>query len=309
MEQFIQLILQAGKTTIDLALYVLLPVLVVMMALMKVLEAKGVVGIVSKLLAPIMNRFGIPGLGVFAALQLLFIGFAAPIASLRLMETNGTCRRGIAATLAMVLAMSQANVVFPMAALGVDIGGMLLLSCVGGLVAASSTYYFFTRNLNSEPVSGKLEIDRDSKSKIFNLMVSGGQEAVDIVVKSIPIILIAIFIVNLVKFVGVIGAVEPLVTPLFSVFGLSSSAVILIFTKFMAGGTAMLGVAMGLLQDGVVTVAEVNRLSGLLVNPLDMVGVSILISSGKKTASVVLPALGGACLGVLVRAVLHLMIY
>lgn len=309
MEQLVQLILQAGKTTIDLALYVLLPVLVIMMSLMKLLEARGVVAGVSRILAPVLNRFGIPGLGVFAALQLLFVGFAAPIASLRLMENNGTSRRGIAATLAMVFAMSQANVVFPMAAIGLDVGGVLLISCLGGLVAASSTYYLFTRSLDADPIADTFDVRRDTKTSTFNLLISGGQEAVEIVIKSIPIILIAIFCVNLIQFFGVIGLVERLMQPIFSVFGLSSTVVILIFTKFMAGGTAMLGVAMELVGDRVVTVAELNRLAGFMIHPLDMVGVSILASAGEKTASVVKAALVGACCGLLVRAVLHLMFF
>lgn len=309
MEQIVLLILQSGKTTVDLALYVLLPVLVIMMALMKLLEARGVVAGVSKLLAPILNRIGIPGIGVFAALQLLFVGFAAPIAALRLMETNGTSRRGIAATLAMVLAMSQANVVFPMAAIGLHVGGVLMISAVGGLVAASTTYYFFTRRLDAGSTNGTLEVMRDTETSTFNLLIRGGHEAVDIVVKSIPVILIAIFIVNLIKFFGVIDMLELLLAPFFNFFGISSTAVILIFTKFLAGGTAMLGVAMGQIQGGGIPIAEIDRLAGFIIHPLDMVGISLLASSGPKTASIVWPAIWGGGCGVIVRGILHMLSY
>ncbi len=305
----IQLILQSGKTTVDLALYVLLPVLVIMMALMKLLEARGVVAGISKLLAPALNRFGIPGMGVFAALQLLFVGFAAPIASLRLMETNGTSRRGIAATLAMVFAMSQANVVFPMAAIGLDVGGVLLTSVVGGLIAASTTYYIFTRSLDANVVTETLEIERDTKTSTVTLLIAGGQDAVEIVWKSVPIILIAIFVVNLTEYFGLIALVEMVTTPLFSLFGLSSSAVLPIVTKFMAGGTAMLGVSMQLVQAGTLSIAEINRLAGFMINPLDIVGIALLMSAGPKTASVVRPAIAGALCGLTVRALLHLILY
>ena len=233
MERIIQLILEAGKTTVDLALYVLLPVLVIMMALMKLLEARGVIAGVSRLLAPLLNRVGIPGLGVFAALQLLFVGFAAPIASLRLMETNGTSTRGVAATLAMVFAMSQANVVFPMAAIGLDVGGVILISIIGGLVAASTTYYIFSKSLGTGLTAGSLEVKRDSETSTINLLISGGQEAVDLVLKSVPIILIAIFIVNLIQYLGGIGLVEVLAAPLFDLLGLSSAAALPIVTKFI----------------------------------------------------------------------------
>lgn len=309
LEQIIQLMLAAGKTTVDLALYVLLPVLVLMMALMKLLEARGIVAWVSRLLAPALNRFGIPGMGVFAALQLLFVGFAAPIATLRLMENNGTSRRGIAATLAMVLAMSQANVVFPMAAVGLNIGGVLATSMFGGLLAAGTTYYLFTRSLEADGPCAPMEIKRDTKTSTINLLITGGQDAIEIVLKSIPIILIAIFVVNLIKFFGLIAIVETLTTPLFQLFGLSSSAVLPIVTKFMAGGTAMLGVSLQLIQEGTLTIDEINRLAGFIINPLDLVGVALFASAGAKTASVIKPAIAGALCGVTGRAILHLFFF
>ncbi len=309
MEQIIQLMLAAGKTTVDLALYVLLPVLVLMMALMKLLEARGIVAWVSKLLAPALNRFGIPGMGVFAALQLLFVGFAAPIATLRLMENNGTSRRGIAATLAMVLAMSQANVVFPMAAVGLNIGGVIATSIFGGLLAAGTTYYLFTRSLEADGPCAPMEIKRDTKTSTINLLIIGGQDAIELVLKSIPIILIAIFVVNLIKFFGIITIVETLTTPLFQLFGLSSSAVLPIVTKFMAGGTAMLGVSLQLMQEGALSIDEINRLAGFIINPLDLVGVALFVSAGAKTASVIRPAIAGALCGVTGRAILHLLLF
>jgi len=309
LEQIIQLMLAAGKTTVDLALYVLLPVLVLMMALMKLLEARGIVAWVSKLLAPALNRFGIPGMGVFAALQLLFVGFAAPIATLRLMENNGTSRRGIAATLAMVLAMSQANVVFPMAAVGLNIGGVIATSIFGGLLAAGTTYYLFTRSLEADGPCAPMEIKRDTKTSTINLLIIGGQDAIELVLKSIPIILIAIFVVNLIKFFGIITIVETLTTPLFQLFGLSSSAVLPIVTKFMAGGTAMLGVSLQLMQEGALSIDEINRLAGFIINPLDLVGVALFVSAGAKTASVIRPAIAGALCGVTGRAILHLLLY
>lgn len=309
MEQIIQLMLAAGKTTVDLALYVLLPVLVLMMALMKLLEARGIVAWVSKLLAPALNRFGIPGMGVFAALQLLFVGFAAPIASLRLMENNGTSRRGIAATLAMVLAMSQANVVFPMAAVGLNVGVAMATSIFGGLLAAGTTYYLFTRSLDGEGLGVPVEVKRDRQTSTVNLLIAGGQDAVEIVLKSIPIILIAIFVVNLIKFFGIITIVETLTTPLFQLFGLTSTAVLPIVTKFLAGGTAMLGVSLQLIQEGALSSNDINRLAGFMINPLDIVGIALLSSAGAKTASVVRPAVVGAICGVAGRAILHLVVF
>ncbi len=131
VEECIKIVLQSGKTALDLALYVLLPVLVVMMALMKVVEARGLLALVARALQPVLRVFGVPGAGAFAIMQLLFVSFAAPLATLAIMEKDGTSRRRIAATLAMVFTMSQANVVFPMVAVGLNLGVILLTSLVG----------------------------------------------------------------------------------------------------------------------------------------------------------------------------------
>ena len=82
MEIFIEIILKAGRSAVELALFVLLPVMVVMLSLMRLLEARGVLDWVVVRLAPLLKPFGLTGLGVFAALQINFVSFAAPIATL-----------------------------------------------------------------------------------------------------------------------------------------------------------------------------------------------------------------------------------
>ncbi|HVI72297.1 MAG TPA: nucleoside recognition domain-containing protein, partial [Pyrinomonadaceae bacterium] len=61
--------------------------MVLMMGLMKLLEAKGVLAFVARVLTPVLKPFGIPGIGVFAILQSLLVSFAAPVATLSIMET------------------------------------------------------------------------------------------------------------------------------------------------------------------------------------------------------------------------------
>ena len=101
MEIFIEIILKAGRSAVELALFVLLPVMVVMLSLMRLLEARGVLDWVVARLAPLLKPFGLTGLGVFAALQINFVSFAAPLATLTMMEQRGASDRHIAATLAM----------------------------------------------------------------------------------------------------------------------------------------------------------------------------------------------------------------
>ena len=126
MEIFIEIILKAGRSAVELALFVLLPVMVVMLSLMRMLEARGVLDWVVARLAPLLKPFGLTGLGVFAALQINFVSFAAPLATLTMMEQRGASDRHIAATLAMVFAMSQANAALPMMTMGLNIGVTLL---------------------------------------------------------------------------------------------------------------------------------------------------------------------------------------
>ena len=312
MEVFIKIVLLSGKSALDLALYVLLPVLVIMMALMKVVEAKGLLALVARTLKPLLKIFGIPGAGVFAILQLLLVSFAAPLATLTIMEKDGTARRRIAATLAMLFTMSQANAVFPLAVVGLNLGVIIGTSLVGGLVSAALTYYVFARSVGEEKTDAADFVavsDNGRKISTLNLMISGGQEAVQVILGAIPMLILAIFVVNLLKATGAIAGLETLLKPLFGLVGFPAVAVLPIATKYLAGGTAMMGVTLNLLKEGAITVQELNRMAGFIINPCDIVGVAVLISAGARCASVVRPAIAGAVVGIGIRGILHLLIF
>ena len=307
-----KIMLASGKAGLDLALYVLLPVLVIMMAIMKVIEARGILALVARTVQPLLRFFGIPGAGAFAIVQMLLVSFAAPLATLTIMEKDGTSKRQIAATLAMVLTLSQANVVFPMVAVGLNLGAIMLTSLVGGLAAAATTYYLFARSVDDtghteaafQPIQDQLR-----KTKTLNLMIVGGQEAVKVILDTVPILILSIFLVNLLKTTGAIVLLETVLTPLFHLVGFPVVAVLPLATKYLAGGTAMMGVAVNLLKDGAITVQELNRMAGFMTNPCDLVGVAVLISAGQRCASVVKPAIAGFVVGVLIRGVLHLLLF
>lgn len=312
MEEIIKIILQSGKSGLDLALYVLLPVLVIMMALMKVAEARGALALVARLLQPLLRLFGIPGAGAFAIVQMLLVSFAAPLATLLIMEKDRTSKRQIAATLAMILTLSQANVVFPMVSVGLNLGVIMLTSIVGGLAAAALTYYLFARSL-VEADSAEADfipvVQNGRKTTTLNLMIVGGQEAVQVILGTIPMLILAIFLVNILKATGAITQLENLLTPLFTLLGFPVVAVLPLATKYLAGGTAMMGVTINLLKEGAMTVQELNRMAGFITNPCDLVGVAVLISAGSRCASVARPAVAGAAAGILLRGVMHLLIF
>jgi spore maturation protein SpmB len=312
LQELVAIMLASGRTALDLALYLLLPVMVIMLAMMQALEARGLLARVARLLAPPLRPFGIPGTGVFAMLQLLLVSFAGPIATLSVQDRDGTHQRRIAATLAMVLAMPQANVLFPMAAAGMNLGAVVLISLVGGLTASSLTYYVLTRNFDAgQPAMSASQAGskpRDRRS-LWAILVGGGQEGVQIVLNAIPALLLAIFAVNLLKHVGAIGLLENLLTPVLQLFGLPGSAVLPLATKYLAGGTAMMGVTLELIKQGTMTMAEFNRLAGFLITPLDMVGVSVLSAAGPRVAAIARPAVIGGLVGILVRGMLHLLLF
>lgn len=77
------------------------------------------------------------------------------------------------------------------------------------------------------------------------------------------------------------------------------------FTKYLAGGTSMMGVMDDLRRSGQVSVELLNASAGFLISPFDLPGVAVLISAGKRIASVWKPAAWGACFGIALRTVGH----
>ena len=151
--------------------------------------------------------------------------------------------------------------------------------------------------------------DAGRKDTSLNLMIVGGQEAVHVILGAIPILILAIFLVNILKATGCIALLEGVLSPLFGWIGFPAVAVLPLATKYLAGGTAMMGVTLNLLKEGAITTQELNRMAGFLTNPCDLVGVAVLISAGARCASVVRPAIAGAVMGILLRGVLHLLIF
>ncbi len=313
MQTVVELIIVSGETAVDLALYLLLPVLVVLMALMRVLEDKGLLALIAKKLSPLLAFFGLPGLGVFAMVQILFVNFAAPISTFKIMEQDRKItNRKIAATLAAVLVMSQANAAVPLAVVGLNIPVTLLTSILGGLLAGFLAYKIHGEDDedNSTQMSKNIEVKKDKENlKLIPLLFKGGAEGLEIVKKSIPPLVLAIFFVNILREAGAIDVLETLMAPALTRIGIPGAAVLPIATKYLAGGTAMLGILLDLMQEGAMTVAELNRVVGFTLNPFDPVGLALLISAGPRIKEVVRPAMLAAVIGVIFRGILHLLIF
>lgn len=308
MDILIDVILRAGRSAVELSLFVLLPVMVVMLSLMRLLEAKGALDWLVARVAPLLRPLGLTGLGVFAAVQINFVSFAAPVATLTMMEQRGTSDRHLAATLAMVMAMAQANAVFPMTAMGLRFAPVLVFSLLGGLVAAAATYYVFGRALDA--AEHKLDetlhhpVAENAKG-VLDVINRAGAEAFKIAVGAIPMLVLSLVAVTALRASGAIAALTQLLAPPMAALHLDTALILPTLTKYLAGGTAMMGVMDELLKSGGATVAMLNGSAGFLIHPLDIPGVAVLVSAGRRVAAVWKPAALGALAGILVRALGH----
>lgn len=310
MEILVDIILKAGRSAVELSLFVLLPVMVVMLSLMRLLEARGVVDKVVTWLAPALKPFGLTGLGVFAALQINFVSFAAPMATLSMMEQRGVSNRHIAATLAMVFAMSQANAAFPMMTMGLNFGTTLAFSLLGGLVAAAATYYLFGRGLSAE--EARLDetlhhpVAEDAKG-VLDVINRAGAEAFKIAVGAIPMLVLSLVAVTALKRFGAIDLLTQWLTPLLALAAIDPVLILPSLTKILAGGTAMMGVMDDMRRSGQVSAELLNASAGWLIHPFDVPGVAVIISAGRRVAAVWKPAALGACVGIGVRTLGHIL--
>ncbi|MDD3482634.1 nucleoside recognition domain-containing protein [Azovibrio restrictus] len=312
MEILVDIILKAGRSAVELSLFVLLPVMVVMLALMRILEARGVVDRLVAGLAPLLRPFGLTGLGVFAALQINFVSFAAPLATLTMMEQRGASDRHLAATLAMVFAMTQANTSFPMVTMGLHLGPTLLFSLLGGLMAAAATYYLLGRHLSATeaPMDETLQhrVAKDPKG-VLDVINHAGAEAFKIAVGAIPMLVLSLVVVTALRQFGAIDLLTQGLTPLLVLLGIDPALILPTLTKYLAGGTAMMGVMDEMLRNGQASATLLNASAGFLIHPFDVPGVAVLISAGPRVARVWKVAALGACVGIGVRTLGHALLY
>lgn len=316
MQIIIDMILESGARGIDLSLYLILPIMVTMMAIMNVLEEKNVLNKVAMFFAPLLLIFGLPGLGVFALIQILFISFAAPVATLKVMEMRSSISDArIAATLAAILVMAQANASFPLVAVGLNLPINIFTSIVAGLLASFIAFKICVKmDLHhpiNEPVTNSdvLDENKQSKKSIISLLFKGGEDGLQITLKSIPPLILAILMVKIFEMAGIINVLETIMSPLLTRIGIPGIAVLPIVTKFIAGGTAMMAILLDLMRDNMMNVSELNRMAGFTLNPLDPVGLAVLMATGPRVAKVAKPAIFAAIIGIIFRGIVHIVIF
>jgi len=311
MQAFIDVITRAGHSALDVALYTLLPIMVVMTIALRLLEVYGVLDRLVVWLTPIVRPFGLTGLGALAVLQSSLISFIAPLPTLRMMEKQGISKRHLAAALAAVFATAPANATYPLGAFGLGLGSTILFSVVGAIVAASATFWLFGRRLDSHTLAVEIadpgiSSGRQSLMSIINM--SGGQ-AVQSIIGIIPMLLVSLAVVFGLQQAGVVAwLVEVLAAPLGRI-GIDTAYILPVITKYLAGNTAMVALFHDMAKQSALDPTLVQKGSGFLINPLDLPGVGIFLSAGPRIASVLLPALAGGIIGIALRTVISTSIW
>jgi hypothetical protein len=211
----------------------------------------------------------------------------------------------------MVFAMAQANAAFPMLTMGLDFASTLLFSLLGGLLAAAATYYFFGRHLSAAEglVDEQLPHQHADNAKgVLDVINRAGSEAFKIAIGAIPMLVLSLVAVTALKKFGVIDALTSLLAPLLVASGIDPILILPALTKYLAGGTAMMGVVDEMRRAGQISQQLLNQSAGFLISPFDLPGVAVLISAGRRVASVWKPAALGACVGIACRTLGHALI-
>jgi len=115
-------------------------------------------------------------------------------------------------------------------------------------------------------------------------------------------LVLSLSVVTLLRALGAIDLLTAVLRPLPELLHINPELILPTLSKYLAGGTAMMG---ELLRDGQLGSAELNRSIGFLLNPLDLPGLAILLSTGPRVAAVWKPAVLGALVGIALRTAAH----
>ena len=121
-------------------------------------------------------------------------------------------------------------------------------------------------------------------------------------------LVLSLVVVTALSEVGAIDLLTRLLAPAMIALNLDTALILPTLTKYLAGGTAMMGVMAEMLRAGTASVELLNQSAGFLIQPLDIPGVAILIAAGRRVAAVWKPAALGAAAGILVRTLGHVLL-
>ncbi len=209
----ISIIMAAGKSSVDVALYTLaLPIMVIMLIIMKYLEVRGILDVIVRWVAPLLKPFGLTGMSAFALIQINFVSFAAPLATLSIMDKRGVSDRQMAATLAMVFAMGQGNVFYPLTPLVCTGWPRSLSRWSAAQCAAAVAWHVTGRRLSvaENPRAEALPNAEQNSQGILAVINSAGSDAIRLALGAVPMLILSLTIVGLLQGAGAIDLPQQL---------------------------------------------------------------------------------------------------
>jgi hypothetical protein len=177
-------------------------------------------------------------------------------------------------------------------------------------MAAVSTYYFFGRRLSTieKPMDETLRHPTAEGGKgILDVINRAGAEAFRIAVGVIPMLVLSLVAINILRGVGLFDWLTRLLTPLLKSASVDPIIILPTLTKYLAGGTAVMGLFDDMRRHGLADSRLINESAGWLIHALDVPGIAIMASAGKRVAGVWKPAALGACIGIGVRTIFHVL--
>jgi putative effector of murein hydrolase LrgA (UPF0299 family) len=112
---------------------------------------------------------------------------------------------------------------------------------------------------------------------------------------------LSLVVVTALRTSGAIAGLTHLLSPLLAAASIDSALILPTLTKYIGGGTAMMGVMDEMRRSSQISIETLNASAGFLIHPFDIPGVAVLISAGKRIAAVWKPAALGACVGIAVH--------
>ncbi len=213
----ISIIMAAGKSSVDVALYTLLPIMVIMLIIMKYLEVRGILDVIVRWVAPLLKPFGLTGMSAFALIQINFVSFAAPLATLSIMDKRGVstdkwpprwpwCSPWGKATSSILLPLWSA-----LAGLDRYLGGRRPVR--GRRRPARHRTALIGRR---EPRAEALPNAEQNSRGILAVINSAGSDAIRPALGAVPMLILSLIIVGLLQGAGAIDLLQQLLKPLLS---------------------------------------------------------------------------------------------
>ncbi|MBN0386589.1 nucleoside recognition family protein, partial [Pseudomonas aeruginosa] len=146
------------------------------------------------------------GMSAFALIQINFVSFAAPLATLSIMDKRGVSDRQMAATLAMVFAMGQGNVFYPLTPFGLHWLASIVISVVAVSCTTAVAWHVTGRHLSvaENPRAEALPNAEQNSQGILAVINSAGSDAIRLALGAVPMLILSLTIVGLLQGAGAI---------------------------------------------------------------------------------------------------------